>query len=850
MAKKPGENHLASGAAAGAAQAPPASPPGLRSLLALVWWPYLLMIAAATVILPAGVVYLTRQPEAQPETEFQSALKFLDDHREQSLQRAAQASHEKRVSGSEGNELLVSAKRIAVALQEKGFQDRVFPGGVAFVLGMCAFREAIAYDDVGRDQRYLAAASLLREVEREAIPEDRRAEWAFAAGISLYRIGRADEAQPLLKEAVETYPPGMNEAGLLLTQIYMDGRSKHNMELALELNSKLIENAALRTEDRDTAWLQRAQILLALDRRDESEQALEQVSSEGDRTNGSRILQAQTKMADGKYHEAIEILKPLSGDVGLQRVYPAQATYLMGVCAEQLGELENAVAFYQWTTERFGQSHEAVAARLGAAAALRKLGRNEEALELYAQVLRSVSRPKSFRNRWISLRKLQESVVEAWNAWMEHHFYDEAITLSEMMSPAVPREQAIELSARANQRWAQHVEAEVVRLSIDRQAERRDELHARWRRAGQAYARLSENCRSTVDYHNALWTSAEDFVKGHDFANAIENLNQFIDNRLSNLLPLALVRRGQCYMSLDRLDDALRDFQEAISNNPTDPVAFQARFLIGQCHLERNEIAQAEMSWRKILDSHDLTPTAIEWRTALYSLGKLLYDTADQARRKSNQVVLAGQDVNTDQQAALMTRFDDAIVRLEEFRDRYPNAPETVEVRFLLAQALQKSAEFPALRWKYAETDNARNEFRRQMQERLERAIRELQQLQTLLQALQAAGQLDEAGQGMLRNCFFEIANCLFLLGRYDAAIAAYSTSAGRYQQEPDSLIAYVQIANCYDHMDKPSEAQSTLAQALLILKQLPDEAFSATPSSKSRDDWKRWLNWAMKLHN
>ncbi|HEY2251701.1 MAG TPA: tetratricopeptide repeat protein, partial [Planctomycetaceae bacterium] len=508
---------------------------------------------------------------------------------------------------------------------------------------------------IGRDRRYLTAASFLREVENQSMPEERRPEWAFATGISLYRIGRADEAQPLLKEAVETYPPGKKEASLLLTQVYMDGRSKHNMELALELNSTLIEDANLRTDDRDTAWLQRAQILLALEQRDESEQALKQVSSENDRSSGSRILQAQTKMADGKYHEAIEILKPLSEkEMGLQQVYPAQANYLMGVCAEQLGELENAVAFYQRTSERFGQSHEAVAARLGAAAALRKLGRNEEALEFYALVLRSISRPKSFRNRWISLRKLQESVVEAWNGWMEHHFYDEAITLAEMMSPAVPREQAIELVARANQRWAQHLEADVVRLSVDKQAERHEELRARWRRAGQAYARLAENCRSTVDYHNALWTSAEDFFKGHDFANAIENLNQFIDNRLSNLLPLALVRRGQCYMNLARLDDAMRDFQDAINNNPTDPVAFQARYLIGQCHFERDEIGQAEASWRKILDSQDLNPTAIEWRTALYSLGKLLYDTADQARRQAKQADLPGQDANTEKQAALM----------------------------------------------------------------------------------------------------------------------------------------------------------------------------------------------------
>jgi tetratricopeptide (TPR) repeat protein len=804
----------------------PAASAAKRRLPGLGNLPYLLGIIGGLGLSSVSMTYLLREPEIPPEQEFQAALKFLDEHREQ------------------------PARRLALALQDRGFQDRKFAGGVPFILGMCAFRDAIAYDDVGRDQRYLTAASYLREVQQQSIPDERRPEWAYAAGISLYRIGRPDEAQALLEEAVTTFPAGKHEVGLLLTQVYMDGRSKHNMEAALTLNTELVEDATLRTEDRDTAWLQRAQILLSLDRRGESEQALEKVSREGFRNHGSAILRAQTMMADGKYREALSTLDPLSRDVGLERVYPAQAMYLMGVCAEQLGELENAVAFFQRTSERFGQSHEATAARLGAAGALRKLGRNEESLEHYAQVLRSVSRPRSFRNRWISLKRLQETVVDAWNAWMENHFYEEAIALSEMMSPTLPREQSIELTARANQRWAQYLEAELGKGNADRQPARREELELHWRRSGLAYALLAENCRSTTDYYNALWTSAEDFIKGHEFTGAIANLNQFIDNRSSSLLPLALVRRGQCYMNLDRLDDALRDFQEAIASNPTDPVAFQARYLIGQCHLERNEPDKAETVWRKVLESKELTPSAMEWRNALCSLGKLLYDTADLARRRAGQVVLTGAEAAHDQQTVIMDRFDEAIQRLEEFRDRYPGLPETVELRFLLARALQKSAEFPEARWKTAETDNARAEFRRQMQERLERATHELQQLQITLQARLAAGQLDDAGRGMLRNCCFEAANCLYLLGRYEAAIAAYSSSAGRYQQEPDSLIAYVQIANCYDHLQKPAEALSTLAQAQLILKQLPDEAFSPTVSSKSRDDWQRWLTWAMKLHN
>src|SRR5262249_43829465 len=141
---------------------------------------------------------------------------------------------------------LPAARRAALKLQEKGYQDPDFPGGVAFVLGMCAFHDATAFDDVARDRRYLTAASYLQEAERLSLPAERRPVWSFAAGISLYRVGQADEALPILEEAIRSYPPGKHEAGLILTQIYMDGRTKHNMEQALELNTVLVEDAALR----------------------------------------------------------------------------------------------------------------------------------------------------------------------------------------------------------------------------------------------------------------------------------------------------------------------------------------------------------------------------------------------------------------------------------------------------------------------------------------------------------------------------------------------------------------------------------------------------------------------------
>jgi tetratricopeptide (TPR) repeat protein len=769
-----------------------------------------------------------RSPELPPEEQLKQALAHLD-------------------SQNDGE-----ARTIATKLQEQGYQDAEFAGGIPFILGMTSFRESRTLEGPERDRGLLLAANSLREAERMSIPAERRPEWSYATGTCLYASGMADEAFPLLEEALRTYPPGRAEAGLAATQILIDGRTTRELEQALAINTELVEDATLSSEDREHAWLHRAEILLGLERRQEAEAALGHVPQDSSRRQGIVILRAQAAMAEGRLREAIQILEPLARDWGLEKEYPSQASYLTGVCLERLGEFENAIGFYERTAERSDPSQEALASRLGAAAAFRKLGRNEESLEAYGQVLRAVRRPRSFHNRWVSLKQLQEAVFEAWNSWTEHRFFNEAITLAEMMSPAVARDQSLELVARAHERWARHTELEVESLPLDRQTARRPEVEFRWQQSGHAYARLAENRQASADYLHALWTSAEHFFQGRDFTNAIARLGLFIESRSSSLLPAALVRRGQCQMSLSQWDLALRDFQEVIAFNPSDPAAFQARYLIGQCHMERNEPEQAERIWRGILEAGELTPTALEWRRALYSLGKLLYDTAEIRRRK----VVSGTDPKVHltpegltELAGAASRFDEAVLRLEEFRDRYPSADEALEVRFLRARALQKSAEFPQAKFLAAETDNARSEYRRQMHERLDQALGEFQQLQTLLLTRQSNSHLERQGQVMLRNCFFEIANCHFLRERYEEAIVAYSSSAGRYQNEPDSLTAYVQIANCFDRLQKPAEAMSTLAQAQLILKQLPDSSFTGAPGTMSRDDWQRWLDWAMRLH-
>jgi tetratricopeptide (TPR) repeat protein len=819
MASKPKADSQQDSAGDGHA---PDSPPRGRfaSILRILKKPYVIGIVVGLGVAAGTAKYFLREPEISPAERLEQALHYVDDGRDD------------------------AARKLAAQLQDQGYQDPDFPGAVAYVLGLTSFREAEELEDPEREHRFVSCLALLQEAERLSLPLERRPEWAYATGICLYRLGQTQEAIAPLAEAIATYPAQKIAASLMLSEIYIDSQEPENLELGLKVNEEVLADATISRDDRDRAQLQRAQMLLGLGRKSESAEALSKVSPQSVRSPGIGILRAQTAMSDGRLLEAIRLLEPIAAVGGLENMYPSQASYLIGVCWDRLDELENAVASYQRTAERYSDTHESLAARLNSAESLRKLGRSEESLEQFGRVLRSIVRPESFRNRWVKLERLREVIIGAWNGWMDENHFDEAITLAEMMPPAIPREQAYELVAQANLRWAEHVDAETARLPADARDSKLESLWLRRTRAGLAYYRLAQVQSSAPQRMQSLWLSADNYFRGHEYEAAAERLSEIIDSRSSNLHVPALVRRRQCQLNMDRLD-----FQAVIAASPTDSAAFQARYLSGTCYLERNETERAEQAWRELLDSPDLTPEAQEWRQALYSLGKLLFDTAELLRRKEAAQRAAG-TVSSDHASLAQSRFDEANLRLEEFRDRYPDAPEISEVRFLLARSLQRSAEFPAERLRTSETENARVEYRRQMREKIDRAIREFQNLQMTLLSRLSEGTLDRLGKSMLRNCYFEIAQCYFSLERYEEAIAAYTAGAGRSKSDIDSLTAYVQIANCYGRLQKPAEAVSTLAQAQLILKQLPESAFEAGQAGLSRNEWQRWLDWAMKQHN
>lgn len=752
-----------------------------------------------------------------------------------------------------------AARDIARHLEAADYRDPGFSGGVEFVLGIAAFRDAESMEPLSGRPLYELAAEYLREAEQRVLPEEWRAEWAYALGASWYRLGRVADAQPLLESAAAPGAPHRTAAALLLGDIYLDRPAPERLEDVLRLTAVVIGSAGANAQQQVQARIQRARALLALRRTVELEQELSRLrdrAPEEFRSQGMLVFRAQALMAAGKHQDAAALLQPVAHDVGLNPQYPREASYLLAVAYDAQGKTDEAVNWFDRTAERYAESQEALAANVRMGELLQGQEKHEQARDAYRRALRMVQQPRDFRNRWLTLDEFSAVIRRAWERWCTSQSFSWAIDLSREMTPLLTHEEARQREARANQLWAEHLQQQYDQATWARRQVLVHELRLRWRHSGEAFSRFAETVRASARYPDELWVSAEHYYRGGDLDHALAQFTRFINTRPTKGLALALVRRGRVLLDLDRVDEAREHFERVVERHPSDPAAFEARYLIGICHREQDRLDQAEQVWREILTSDVLRPGtsdrpgAREWAWALLDLGRLLYDRGESAvsrERPSAETASTVADVSPELQKAF-DRWDESARRLDEFLRRYPDDPQALEARYLLAKVQQRRADLPRRKLQTVETDNARQELQRSRRELLRDAAAHYQRLQRELLRRDGEDRLDVLGRNMLRECHFEIAHTFFDLEQYQDAILAYSTAANKFPEDPRVLLAYVQMSNCYDLLGKADEARSMLEQARVIISQLDASVFEARTTNMNRQEWSDWLDWARDL--
>jgi len=769
-----------------------------------------LLLTAGTGIVLAWVV-LGHRHEAQPPS-LAAGLEALDQGFYQSAREIAEQCRSHRLTPS----------------------DQL--GWASFILGTAASHEADETWEQDKRAQYLLAARHLEEARQRGFPPGREGQGQYHLGRSLCLAGQTSAGRTQLLAALRASPELSTEIYQLLAVAWLQD-SNPNYQEALRYHERYLSDPQVTGERRERGLLERSQILLRLDDLAGCRAALDQIPADSPLQAEALIIRAQIVMreaavaqqesvqpsveasaqASQQYHEAITLLRRAQGRDTLDNPTSRTTSYLIGVCFHALRDDRAALDQWQRTAALYPETPEAFAAGLQEAELLRAAGRDADALACLRRTLESAGPQETFSNPWFSLDEVRQRVLTAYRQDIEAGKFSPALELAGVSASVLPRYRSSELVAETHRAWGQTLLRQAQRASTPEAEELLRDGRRHLRLAGQAYERLAQARIITRNHPDDIWLSAESYLRGQDYQRAAQLFQKYIDIEARARRPRALLGLAEALLALDRLQEAEAKLNECIEFYPRDAATYDARLMSAHVYQEQGRQPEAEAQLLGILQGDDLTPQSKEWREALFALGQLLFD---------------------------QERFPDAIARLAEAVERYPEDALALKSRYLIASAYRKLADVLSGKLVEDVSDRARTARREEIHGLLQKALVQYDLVLDALSERQQSMPLAPAEQVLSRNSLFARGTALVELERYPEAIKNFSTATNRYLQSPEVLEAYVQIANCYRRMNKPLDARGTLEQAKVILNRLAEDAPFAETTNRSRQEWAQYLDW------
>ncbi len=317
---------------------------------------------------------------------------------------------------------------------------------------------------------------------------------------------------------------------------------------------------------------------------------------------------------------------------------------------------------------------------------------------------------------------------------------------------------------------------------------------------------------------NSLWRAAQLYDQSGHTTQSIAAYEKFTVEHLHDArTPEGFLNMGRLYQSIGDLDKAIPLYQRDIKENPKTPAAYTSAVNLARCYMVQGpeQFDKAEKCLLSLVqDNLDLLPTAKEYRDSLFTLGELYF---------SNH------------------RWADAVLRLEEAVERYPDDPQIPRAMFLLAECYRNSAADIADAIKKNPAIENRDSLTAAREDRLHKASsyfsRVIQALDTDPDQILAGHErpLSPIEEQYLQTSYSGRANCAFELGDYLNAIKRYDQTATRFPQNIMAIESYVQIVNAYRALQQPQQASAAAERAQWILKRIPNEAFTDTTVPTTR---------------
>lgn len=759
-------------------------------------------------------------------------------------------------------------------------------GGPAYVLGVVMSLDAENQWE-RREKRllFLLATRYLEESRDAGFPQGRRAHGLYVLGKSHHESTHFAKSLEPLEASLDAGFPRQTELHGLLASSYLKD-SKPEFDKALEHNRAYLSDDLLSFDQRHSALLLQAQIQFQLEDYTTSAAALSAISADSKQHSRALLLHArivmheadelvpaalaatpsdpQRALVSDKYEKARELLVKAqdisSGDEEVVR----QAQYLIGQTYRRIAPLvatgtretaerRTAVKQFRRVRRTHFDTAEGISAALEEAEVLQLLGDDDDAVVAFRRTLGYAADLKPYNNAWVPIDELQNRVEAAYRTYRADGQLRHAIGVASGMLALFSKARAIQLQAEAQQAEAIRLEEQARGLPRSEAEVTLHQSRTDYRKAGVLYAQLAKLRFATRRYPEDLWSTAENYMRGQDYLRAVTYYKRFLATRDRQARPPALTAIGEALLALNKPQDALPWVQECIEAFPRDPHSYRARIIAAQAYRELSNIEQAKLTLLENLEHDKLKPAAVEWRESLFALGDLhylegmLHETRSRLQGVNSRDA-ASRKAGLKQLELAQASFRTAVRKLGEAVQRDPNAPQALEARYHIAESHRHTAKLPRKRLPTVTIDLTRKRLNAEINQELNAAEAGYSKLIQVLNTRHEENELSDVERLILRNCYFARADALYDMESYDEAIKAYSTATNRYQHEPESLEAYVQIANCHRRRNRPGEARGTLEQAKVVLNRIAPGANFTQTTRYDRKQWAELLDWLATL--
>ncbi|HXG08165.1 MAG TPA: tetratricopeptide repeat protein [Gemmataceae bacterium] len=668
----------------------------------------------------------------------------------------------------------------------------------------------------------------LEEAQALGVPETDRPRLTYRLGKALY-LTHADLQTVIdhLARSVEKGADDPFEGYGLLAQAYLR-LPRPDLEGALRATEKQLQLPIVSDDLLAPVRLLRGELLLRLQRPDEARQVLANIGAHApaELRAQARFLRARSFQEEQRWDEAAGLWKEVVAD---RRQVPRElgwALYYLGVCCRQLDQPEDAARAWAECAGRADGGDEAVAAALGLAE-LRLAENSPAALEAFERALRDIKGPADWRNPLVDLDQARTLFERGCAAYREAGDFERSMQLARIYEKIAPPGVAALLRAQAADAGAA--------------ARAGEEAQALLGQAGAAYEESAEQAATAADRRERLWLSADRYRRGGDLRRAAAVLEQFLPTEEDP------GRLGEGYFWLAEAHRALDNpvaAREAylLCMRYQTPFAYRARYQVALMEMANGDIDNAVSMLGQIL--HQLSQEG--------NPGPEEEPRQGSARREAEEksLYLLGSLLFQQRQYLL------AAARLEQALHTYPDSPQAVRGRFLLAECHRHLAAHQGDHLKHQQpgsTHEAQKHFEKEYHKRLSWAAQEYQQLIDTL-ARRPPQSLTAEEQGYLRQALFGIAEARFNLGDYDGALNAYEQLAARYPRRVDEVYALAKVFACRHAKravalqrgdqdgarHEEEQARAALNRFRAALQALDDKAFEG--EDWTRQDWERWL--------